>query len=654
MNVSERNESASGIVETVERLSRAARNGELNRRQLLKRAMALGLSAPVIAGLLAACGGDDDDDGGDEPAATTGSGQGEATTAADEPTEAADEPTAAGDDATEASGDDEPTEATDEATSEATTEPAGEAGGGGLLRILQWQAPTILNPHLSTGYKDYDAARISYQPLADFDINGDGIPVLAAEFPTVENGSVSEDGLSVTWTLREGVTWHDGEPFTSADVKFTWEYAADPETAAVTAGAFRSVASIDTPDDLTVVVTFTDPNPAGFEVFTGRNGMIIPEHIFREFMGADSRNAPANLEPVGTGPFMVTEFRPGDVVLYERYEGYWDAGKPYFDSVELKGGGDSLGAARAVLQTGEADFAWGAGGDPAVLAELERAGNGVIVRSQGITGDRLCIQFADPNTEVDGARAEPTTQHPLFQNKDIREAISLIVPRDVLADEVYGNGAVATANNLAAPLKFNSPNTTWTYDMDAAKALVANFPEVQGYKLLFQTSILSTRQKSQEVIKQGLEELGFQVELKSVDASVFFSSDVGNPDTYTKFYADLEIFTYAPDSLYPINYMTRYRSDSVCQKSNNWATLNVTRYQNPEYDALHDQARVEMDPDAQVELFIAMNDLSVEDIVEIPLVLSGGGPAASNALTGYETTPWTSNYHDIANWRMAE
>ncbi len=341
------------LEDVIDELAVNARAGRFSRRQVLKRVVALGLSAPVIAGLLAACGGDEDEDestrtassSGSEPTTTTAAGGAEPTNT----TATGADPTAT----TGAAAESIPTTAEAAATEPGDAET--EAGGGGLLRILQWQAPTILNPHLSTGYQDYDAARIGYQPLAGFDIEGNGIPFLAAEFPTVANGAVSEDGLSVTWALREGVTWHDGKPFASADVRFTWGYATDPETSAVTAGSFRTVADIETPDDYTVVVHFSDSNPAGFEVFTGRNGMVIPEHIFREFMGAESRNAPANLMPVGTGPFVVREFRPGDVILYDRYADYWDAGKPYFDEVELKGGGDGLSSARAVLQTGKAD-----------------------------------------------------------------------------------------------------------------------------------------------------------------------------------------------------------------------------------------------------------------------------------------------------------
>ena len=254
-------------------------------------------------------------------------------------------------------------------------------------------------------------------------------------------------------------------------------------------------------------------NPAGFEVFTGRNGMIIPEHIFRDTMGPDSRNAGANLTPVG-GPFVVREF------LARRY-------RPLRSLRRLLGGRQAVlrrgrgqrrrrraRSARAVLQTDEADFAWGAGGDPKVLAELEKAGGGIIVRNGGITGDRVCFQFADPNSDVNGARAEPTTQHPLFQHRDLREAVSLVVPRDVLADEVYGNGAVPTVEQPGGSDQVRLAEHDLGDSLERAKEIVAGYPEVEGYESLFQTSITSTRQNAQAVIKAGLEELGFSVELR--------------------------------------------------------------------------------------------------------------------------------------------
>ena len=366
-------------------------NRRVSRRDTLKRAMALGLSAPVIAGLLAACGGDDDDDS-TEPAATAPSAQG--TTAPDTEVTAtapsAESPTASAASPTSA---DEPTESAD------STEPSGsmgEAGGQGLVRLLWWQAPTILNNHLAQGGKDYDASHVCLEPLADYDNDANLVPFLASEIPSLENGGVAEDGMSVTWKLREGVTWHDGEPFTSKDVKFTYEFATDPEAATTTVANYATIESIETPDDYTVVINFTQPTPNWFTPFTGIYGYIIPEHILRDFTGAKAVDAPFNLAPTGTGPFKVREFRPGDVVLYDRYEDYWDPGKPHFDEVELKGGGDATAAARAVLQTGEVDWAWNLQVEAAVLEEMATGSSGELLSIPSADCERIMINFTDP------------------------------------------------------------------------------------------------------------------------------------------------------------------------------------------------------------------------------------------------------------------
>ena len=473
--------------------------------------------------------------------------------------------------------------------------------------------------------------------------------------PSLENGGVSEDGLSVTWKLRDGVTWHDGEPFSADDVVFTWEYASNEATAAVTIGNFATVESVEAVDDVTVKITFTQQNPAWFDVFTGPNGMILPRHIFGDYIGEKSRDAEANLAPVGTGPFKINEFRPGDVVLCDRYESYWDAGKPFFDSVEMKGGGDAQGAARAVLQSGEADWAWNIQAEPQILSQMAEGGVGKIVSGPGASAERIMINFADPNTEVDGARSEPSTEHPIFKNKDARNAIAVAIERDVIAKELYGEGTSAelgkaTSNNLNAPGRLVSPNTTWEYNLDKARELLANVPEAAGYKLLYQTSINSVRQKTQEIVKQSLEQIGFVVELKSVDSAVFFASDAGNPDTYPHFYADLEMYTNGPSSPYPVSWCERFRTDEIASKANSWAGTNITRYNNPEFDKLHDQARVEMDPNKQVDLFVAMNDLSVNDFVEVPIIHRAAVACAANTLAGYVGTTWASDVYDIKNW----
>src|SRR5262245_42277776 len=159
-----------------------------------------------------------------------------------------------------------------------------KAGGGGALKALFWQAPTLLNPHFAVGAKDAEGCRIFYEPLAAWDPDGNLVPVLAAEIPDTENGGVAGNGMSVTWKTKHAVQWHDGRPFTADDVVFNWEYASDPETAAATIGSYQDI-RVEKLDPLTVRVLFDKPTP----FWAGRaNGMIIPRHLFEVFKGAAS------------------------------------------------------------------------------------------------------------------------------------------------------------------------------------------------------------------------------------------------------------------------------------------------------------------------------------------------------------------------------
>ena len=639
-------------------------NGKLNRRAVLKRAMVMGLSAPVIAGLLAACGGDDDDGGDDTPDATntTATGGGEATEAPDdeeaspEATEAADE---GEDDATATTG-----------TGGSTDAPTGQGRGvADLLKILYWQAPTILNTHFSQGTKDSAAASLVLEPLIDIAADGTLIPVLAAEVPSLENGGVAEDGLSVTYTLREGVLWSDGEPFTADDVVFTWEYASDEAATTTSLAAFEPVANVEAVDDVTVRITFAEPNPGWYGVFSTafNGGTIVPRHILESSMGAAARDAEFNLNPIGTGPYKVAEFRPGDVVVYEINENYREADKPYFKTVEFKGGGDAAAAARAALETGETDWAWNLQVEKSILEPMAEGSDvGTLVITPAVNVERILVNFADPNTEVNGARSEPSTQHPFLQFLEVRQAFALGCDRDTVAAELYGPAGEATANLLVAPENFASPNTTYEYDPEAGAAML----EEAGWtgsprskdgvemSVIYQTTVNPLRQKTQEIVKQGWDSMGVATELKSIDASVFFASDAGNPDTASHFYADFEMYTNGPASPYPISYMASWVSRDpavdLSQQSNAWAGSNVTRWVNEEYNELYTQALTELDPATQAELFIGMNDLVVNEVAEIALVHRADVVAAANRLKGYEPSPWTTDVRDIANWYFEE
>src|SRR5918996_4584252 len=288
-------------------------------------------------------------------------------------------------------------------------------GGGGRLRLLWWQAPTILNGHLSTGTKDYDASRVVYEPLAAFNRDGEFVPILAAEIPTLANGGLARDGTAVTWHLKKGVAWHDGKPFTAADVIFTWEYAADSATGAITSGSYLNIQRIDKQDDHTIQVVFKEPTPFWYDAFFGNRGHILPKHLMAEYKGQNSRNAPYNLKPVGTGPYKIVEFKPGDVALYELNPHYHVSNRPFFDTVELKGGGDASSAARAVMQTGEYDFAWNLQVEKDVLQRMAHQGRkGTVHLYPGSSVEHIQLNRSDPWTEVEGERSSLKVPHPFL------------------------------------------------------------------------------------------------------------------------------------------------------------------------------------------------------------------------------------------------
>ena len=533
-----------------------------------------------------------------------------------------------------------------------------------VLKLLYWQAPTILNSHLSNGFKDSEASRITLEPLASYDKNGELIPFLAAEVPTLENGGIAKDGKSVTWKLKEGIKWSDGTPFTAADVVFTYQFITNPKVAAISAGVYDTVENVEAIDDYTVKVNFKEVNPAWSRPFVGVPGMILPRHKFEQYNGSNAREATANLKPVGTGPYLAVEFKPGDTVVYEPNPYYREADKPFFKRVELKGGGDSASAARAVLQTGDADFAWNIQVEPQVLQQLEAAGKGKIVSIFGPQVERILLNQTNPNkATAEGERSSVKFPHPFFTDKKVRKAFNLAIDRETIATQLYGATGKATTNFLVSPNNYNSANTNYEFNLKEAATLLdeAGWVDTNGngirdkngveMKIVFQTSVNPVRQKTQQIIKQALKSLGIEVELKSIDASIFFSGDPANTDTVGHFYADLQMFTTSNGSPDPGNYMKRYTCSEIAKGANNWSKDNYSRYCNRDYDTLWEQSTKELDPEKRRQMFIEMNDMLVNDVIVMPIVNRADVVGVSNKIVGVELTPWDRNTWNIADWK---
>jgi len=537
-----------------------------------------------------------------------------------------------------------------------------KAGGGGTLKALFWQGATLLNPHFAVGTKDQEGARIFYEPLAAWDPDGNLIPVLAAELPDVENGGIAADGMSVIWKLKKGVQWHDGRPFTADDVVFNWEYAADPATAATTIGDYKD-AKVEKVDPLTVRVRFDKPTPFWTRMFVGGTGMIVPKHLFEGYKGANSREAQGNLKPVGTGPYRFVEFKPGDLVRGERNPNYHVPNRPYFDTIEMKGGGDAVSAARAVIQTGEYDYAWNMQVEDEILSRLENAGNAkgraemVVSRAM----EHIQLNNTDPWTEVDGERSSLKTTHPLLSDAAVRQALRLLVDRASVEKYIYGRTGVATGNFLNNPERYVSTNTTWEFNIDKANRLLDEAGWKRGpdrirakdgkkLKFVFQTSINAPRQKTQAIVKQACQKAGIDIELKSITASVYFSSDVANPDTARKFYADLQMFTTGTPSVPdPERFMQQFASWEVASKDNKWQGMNSTRWRNEEYDKNFLNAQSELDPVKRAALFIKMNDLVVNEIAVTPVLNRRWVAVMSNKLKA-TLSGWDNDFWNLKDW----
>jgi peptide/nickel transport system substrate-binding protein len=532
-------------------------------------------------------------------------------------------------------------------------------GGGGNLKLLMWQGPTLLNPHFAVGTKDQYGSRVFYEPLAAWDANGNLVPILAAEIPSAANGGVSKDGRSVTWKLKKGVNFHDGKPFTADDVVFNVEYASDPATATTTIGAYRDVKAVKI-DSHTVRLEFKEPTPFWADALVGVAGMIIPKHLFDAYRGAKSREAPANLNPVGTGPYMYVDFKPGDMLRGKINPNYHEANRPHFDTIEMKGGGDAVSAARAVLQTGEFDYAWNMQVEDEILKRLEAGGKGRVNIAPGGSVEFFQFNFTDPWTEVDGERASLKTKHPTLTDFAVRDAINMLIDRSSIQQHIYGRTGIATRNFVNNPQRFRSPNNKFEFNPDKANKVLDAAGWKRGsdgirardgkkLKYVYQTSINAPRQKCQQIIKQACTKAGIDIELKSITASVYFSSDVGNPDTFRKFYADLQMYNTTMPRPDPGLFINQFCSWEIATKENKWSGTNNTRWHSDEFDSTYKAAQVEMDPVKRAALFIKLNDIVIENRVVVPIVNRPVVAALSGRLQA-PMTGWDNDVFLLKDW----
>jgi len=545
----------------------------------------------------------------------------------------------------------------------------GERGSDGQLNIIYWQAPSTLNPFLSGGTKENEAASLVLESLARFNEAGEIVAWLAEDIPTIPNGGVGEDLKSITWTLREGVVWSDGTPFTAADVVFTYEYCTNPESGCASLSYFDGISSVEAVGDRGVRITFDAPKPFPYTAFVGAESPILQKAQFQDCLGARAPECTdANFGPIGTGPFVVEEFRPNDVITYVANDRYRDADKPAFARVTFKGGGDAAAAARSVLETGEFDYAWNLQLAPDVLSRMEEAGRGTVVAAYGTSVERIMVNQTNAAPSLGPDRRSVfmngENMHPFLTDPAVGAALSLSIDRALIDEIGYGAGGQPTCNVLPAPELYASTanDACLTQDIEGANAILdaAGWVDTNGngvrdkdgveLSLLFQTSTNAVRQDTQALIKDWWSRIGVETELRNIDASVFFGSDPGSPDTFQKFYADVEMYTNNFSGVDPEAYLGNWVCADIPRPETQWQGNNMQRFCREEYDALVQQMSQTSDLAERGELAKTMNDMLVQSWSIIPLIHRGNPSAHVNTLGGVKMSDWDSELWNIADW----
>ena len=550
---------------------------------------------------------------------------------------------------------------------------AGSCGDGDEahenLTLLFWQAPSTANPYLSSGTKDTEAASLVLEPLANYDENGELLPRLASSIPTLENGGVSEDMTTVIWELKAGVLWSDGMPLTAEDIVFTYRYSC-----ALPGGNCENepVQEVMATGDLTLRVTFKTPQSYPYTLFVGAGGVILQKAQFEACLGEAARQCVTeNLYPVGTGPYKITEFKIDEAngaseVVYEVNDYFRMPNPPFFLDVILKGGGSAAGTARAVLETGDADYAWNLQVEPDVLQSLQEAGRGSVVSAFASNVERLVVNFTNPDPGLGDQRSEWSADdpnpHPFLSDVGVRRALSLAIDRHRIAEELYGAAGEPACNVITAPPRYVSSHNDACLEQDTAEANALldaagwlhgqdGIRERDGIRLslLYQTSTNSVRQKTQELIRQWWQEIGVETELKDIDASELFGGDP-DLDSVGRFYADVQMYTSGP-GIDPQGYLAGWRTSEIARAENDWEGSNISRWYSETYDAVYGELEDAPLGPGREELIIELNDLLVQNYVLIPLVNRATvSSAVSSNLKGVRLNPWAAELWNIHEW----
>jgi len=396
------------------------------------------------------------------------------------------------------------------------------SGGGvpfipGTLRIADIEEPDTLNPYIATVVTALDMSALWGEYFFNVDDHDRFVPEVALTVPTLANGGISPDGLTITYHMRHGISWQDGQPLTSHDVVFTWHAIMNPKNNVQVTTGYDQIASIDTPDNYTVIVHMRAKFSPIIAYFMGTEGggPILPAHILEN--QPNMNNVPWDAKPIGAGPFQVVEWVHGDHVTLEANPHYW-RGAPKLHQIVYKWIGSNTTIVTE-LRTGEAD-AWFRA-DPSLYPQLDdMAGHDTVLTPYSIFGH---IDF--------------NLRDPLLQDLQLRRAIALGIDRHLLIHNA--------THDVFLPTNSDQPAFSWAYDRDLAPPTydptqAAAILDADGWKtgpdgirvkngqrLSIQLAYVSGQVIGPAVgniVQQELKAVGVEIVQKTYPSSIFFAA----------------------------------------------------------------------------------------------------------------------------------
>jgi len=524
----------------------------------------------------------------------------------------------------------------DEATAEPVTE---EPARGGSVRIALYQEPSILNPYL---IKQGAATRVMItilEGLLSIDPEGNYYPVLAEEVPTIANGGVSADGLEVTHHLRPDILWSDGETVKADDVVFTWNAVMNSDNQVITRSGYDKIESIEAIDDVTVVVRFSEYYAPYLTLFE----YVLPEHVLGD--APDMNSADFNRSPVGTGPFMVEEWVPGDYIILIPNPFYREVGKPYLDQLIFKIV-PSRETGVSMLKTGEVEVMWDLVADQ--IPQIEEEDHLNLWVSPSINIERLILNLA----------------HPALGDIKVRQAINAAIDKQQIVDAfLFGQGKLI---NSPIPIGWAADDSIPLSDFDptVANELLdeAGWFDSDGDGIrekdgvVLQLTIMSTsgnslRERIEQVLQAELKTVGIDLQINNVASSVLFGSWADDSPRATGNF-DMMLYATGPKIDPDAHLFSYFHSSQIPSDENGGKGANYSHYSNPEVDAALDAARSNPDLDIRRSEYNKVAGLIAEDLPHIMLYARLSINVFNTNVTGYTVNAWQNLTWDTQTWNL--